>query len=150
VQRCVEGGWLTWQDCLTGQVCRITAGAAACEGEGGGGMDMDVGEATDTDLSGGTDTGDMVDTCPAPTLALCQDIEWLDTTECGQAMLAAMRADPDAPCNALLAEAALANTRDIAEETVADPDGGVDLARVVPNPDKGLDEINMDQTQTEV
>ncbi len=144
VQQCVEGQWLTWNDCGAGTACRITEGAAACEVVETGGTDIGV----DTDTGGESDSESTVELqCPDPTLELCQDINWLDTTPCGQALLAAMRSDPDCPCNALLAEAADELTGDIEEELVVDPDGGVAvMARVVPNPDQGLSEIDMPQT----
>lgn len=98
---------------------------------------------------GSSSGGSPDDECPEPTLAQCQDASWLETNRCGIQARDAMRADPNATCNTLLAEYAKSVTDRLPDEEVAVPPelgGGVGIAKVVPNPDEGLSDIVMPAT----
>jgi hypothetical protein len=64
-----------------------------------------------------------------------------------------MKTDPDAPCNELIARDAQESTAGLTAEEVAVPTelgGGVATAKVVPNPEEGLSEVELPGTQVEL
>lgn len=86
------------------------------------------------------------DTDTELTLERCQDLDWLTSTEAGRAELEAMRSNPESTCNNILAEEAMRICEGLEEEEVAVPralGGGTANAKIVPNPDDGLDEVEM-------
>lgn len=96
------------------------------------------------------DDGSADGECPTPTLALCQDLDWLTADPCGMAEYEAMRTDPESPCSVLLSEEAQRATEQIEPELVALPaslGGGTAMARVVPNPDHGPSEVRLPYTR---
>jgi len=101
--------------------------AVACDGGGG---------------TGGGGPG----SCPEPTYEQCTDIDWLVRDECGMAEQEAMRADPASTCNRLLEQQAEPATEGLAEETILLPPelgGGTAVARVVPSPERGVNELDL-------